>query len=421
MIGSHILGASGSVFATPGGGGNFTPASGFTISSPSGVSNGSIVTVNASSGTPFGTKPYAAAPLLWAPFDTSGNPSSLGRITSFQSSTPLNSGTFTYQSTGGPVSGCMASQIATGASGVWNWALGIDINQWSGWAAADPFGGGNGYYLNDYGTWAYIYHRTLHTFGHLDESASLSYNGIAGYNVKNVRLWSTTPIATVNAAQATPEWYNPTSSQIFAVDGLTQPLPGDYPSGGGAGQGAVTTSAVVSAENIQNTWYAEEMLFTSNSNTSNADANFQWRVPAAPTQGPFTYGSMYSFPTTTYHTIGFQFLNAAVAQTLAGNQRGTVTRIYPMHYIIDGTSGSHTAAPAGAQVLYADVYADDSPCRIMATNSATWGSETDFQIQIPTAWAGSSVSFSTHQLPLNWYVYIVNSSNVATYVGQRTS
>ena len=61
----------------------------------------------------------------------------------------------------------MASQIATGASGVWNWALGIDINQWSGWAAADPFGGGNGYYLNDYGTWAYIYHRTLHTFGHL--------------------------------------------------------------------------------------------------------------------------------------------------------------------------------------------------------------------------------------------------------------
>ena len=416
MVGSHIVGVGSGVCATGsggGGGGNFTPASGFSISSPSGVSNGSVFTVSGSPGS-FGTKPYSAQPLLWIPFDTSATPSSLGRITSLITSSPLGGGTFSFQSSGGPGgSGCYASTIATGASGVWNWAQGIDLPQWSGWAAADPFGGNNGYFCNDYGAWTYIYHRTYHTFSHLDENTN-------GYNTKNVRLWSTTPLNTVNAAQAAPEWYNPPSDQIFAVDGITQPLPGDYPSGGGAGQGAVTTAAVTSAENIVNTWYAEEMLFTSNSNTSTADANFQWRVPSAPTQGPFTNGSMYSFPTTTYHTIGFQYLNSAVAQTLGGNPRGTVIRIYPMHYIIDG-SGSHTPAPSGAQVLYGQVYTDDSACRGVATNSATWGTETDMQPQIPTAWSDTSCSFSAYNFPIGWYLYIVNSSNVATKVGQRTS
>lgn len=306
------------------------------------------------------------------------------------------------------------------------------MSQWSGWAAADPFGGGNGYFANDFGQSIYVYRRFKKNFAHLDFNATLSYNGIGNYNLKNFRIWSTTPIgSSTPSALAQPDIYMGQSDQILLVEGttvsVTPPAFQDYPSGGGSGQGAQTTSAVVSADGIANTWFAEEMMTTSNSNNSTADANYMWRCPSAAVQGPFTYGSMYQFPTTTYHLIGYQYLNSTQGQTLAGNLRGTMTLIYPMHYVMDGTGGAsgHTPLPAGLQLFYADIYTDDSLCRIMATNSPTWGSETDFQVQIPTVWAQggtvTSVSFSAFNLPIGWYVYVVNSSNSATYVGRRTS
>ena len=429
MVGGAIVSVAGAVCATGSGagGGNFTPASGFTISSPSGIANGSIVTVNANSGTPFGTKPFAVKPLLWAPFDTSASPSSLGRITTFLGNPVGGIGTvLNYQSSGGPTAGvgCLASTVTDGTSGVWDWAQGIDLQQWAGWAAADPFGGNNGYFANDLGQSIYTWRRVNHNFGHLDTTAAQSFNGIGGYNTKNLRYWSQT--AGQGSAQATPDLYCPPSDQIFDVEfptTLSTPPFQDYPSGGGSGQGAVTTAATLAAENQTNVWYAEELMTTSNSTNANYDANFLWRVPASPTQGPFTYGSIYQFPTTTYHAIGWQLVNSSSGngQTLAGNLRGTMARIFPIHFVIDGTNPGHTSAPAGCQYFWSQVYCDDSPCRVMATNNATWGSETDFQIQIPTAWTGSSVSFSTYDLPLNWYLYVVNSSNSATQVGQRTS
>lgn len=302
------------------------------------------------------------------------------------------------------------------------------MSQWSGWAAADPFAGGNGYYANDFGQSIYVYRRISKNFAHLDFNAALSYNGIGSYNLKNFRIWTTSPIGSATpTALAQPDIYMGQSDQILLVEGttvnVTPPSFQDYPSGGGSGQGQLTVNAVVSADGISNRWFAEELMTTSNSSNTVADANFMWRTPTAAVQGPFTNGSMYQFPTLTYHQIGYQYLNSTQGQTLAGNLRGTMSLIFPMHYVMDGTGGGsgHTPLPARLQLLYSQVYCDDSLCRIVATNSATWGSETDFQIQIPTAWANNSVSFSAYNCPVSWYVYVVNSSNSATYVGQRTS
>ncbi len=391
----------------------FAANAGFTFSAPTGLSNGALFSVTAPSGI-MGAKPFSPQPLFWLPADTSGNPSPLGRITTLLGS-PVNSGQLTFSATGGPNGqGCYQSTVATGAAGVWNWVLGYDITQWSGWKAADPFGGNNGYYINDYGQKMYSYHRTSRTFPHLDGNS-------LGFNTKRKRVWTTTPVATTGAPQAAPEMYNPPSDQRFATDG-TGGSP-DYPSGGGNNQGANTTAAVASAENIVNTWYAEEEIFSSNSSATALDANYNWRVPAAPVQGPFAHGSMYNYPVVTYATISCQFLNASCAQTLAGNQRGTMTRFYTFHYVIDGTAGSHTAAPAGAQIFYAEAYDDDSLCRCVATNSATWGAETDFQPQIPTEWNTAASSdtgmFSAYNFPVGWWLYLVNAQGVATQVGKR--
>lgn len=403
----------------------------FSVSAPSGVANGSIITVNGPSGS-FGTKPFVdplhAGPLLWCPFDTSGSPSPLGRVTSLPTAGPAGSGTFTWQSTGGPNGrGCFASTVTTGAAGVWNWAQGFYMSQWSGWAAADPYGGNNGYYGNDFGVSIYTYRKIKKNFAHLDFNASLSYNGVGGFNLKNWRMWSTLPIGSTNSPSlAYPDIYMGQSDQRLLVEGTTVNVTPtaiqDYTSGGGAGQGQITTNAVVSADGIANQWYAEEVMTTSNSSNTKADANYMWRTPVAPVQGPFLNGSMFQFPTTTYALIGYQYLNAGQGQTLAGNLRGTMTLIFPMHFVMDGTGGSsgHTPLPAGLQLLYAQVYCDDSLCRIVATNSSTWGNETaDPQIQIPVTWNDISISFSSYDIPIGWWIYVVNSSNVAKLVGQR--
>lgn len=425
VVGSHIVGAGGSVFSTGGGGGgNFTPNSGFTISSPSGVSNGSIVTVNANSGTPFGTKPFAATPLFWCPADTSATPSSLGRITTLQAAAMSM---FTWQSSGGPTGlGCFAGTPSTNTV-VNNWAIAIDLPQWSGWAAADPFGGGNGYWANDFGQSIYMFHREWRNFGHLDANAANSYNGIGNYNTKNWRFWPTTPFGSTGTVTLsnTGDMFLAVDDQTFQVENIsnTWGLGTDYPSGGGAGFGPLTQTAVYATENAMNgNWLADEKLTTSNSNATNADANFIWRVPGGGSPGPFPLGSMYGFPVTTYHTIGWQFLNSSVGQTLAGNLRGSQSRLFAFQFVVEGNDGSgRPSAPVGTFPMMSQMYVDDSPCRAVATNSATWGNETDLQPQPPTAWSGSSVSLSAYNFPLNWYLYIVNSSNSATQVGQRTS
>lgn len=409
------------------GGSNFTPDPGFSISSPSGVSNGSIITIGANSGTPFGTKPFGVNPLLWVPCDTDGNPHpTLSRITSLQS---FLMSQMTWQSTGGPTgAGCYKGDTSTNTIPN-NWAIGIDVAQWSGWAAADPFGGNNGYWLNDYGVSTYWYRREKRNFGHLDQSATLSYNGVGNYNTKNARVWPVTPKSAVGSAGTLSnvgDFYLPPSDQIFEVENIsnTWGLGTDFPSGGGSQDWAgECIAACVSAENVMNgAWCADEKLFTTNSTSSAADANVMWRVPSAPTQGPFPLGSIFNFPVTTYHTIGWQMLNASIAQTVAGHARGTLSRAYAYQFVVEGNDGSgRPSAPVGAFPMVSNIYFDDSPCRVIATNSPTWGSETDLQPQPPTAWIGNSVSVSAYNIPLNWYIYVVNSSNVSTRVGRRTS
>lgn len=432
--------ATASLTTSPVGSSSFNPSSGYTISTPSGAGNYSTITVTGPGG--FGLKPFSAKPLLWAPGDTTVGAyaphPTLSRITTFQGA-PVGGG-LTYSPTGGPNgNGCFTGSgnpsSGIDGSGVLTWAQGIDYAQWSGWGAADPYGGGNGVYMNDYGHVAYLYRKVWRNFGHLDQNATLSYNGKGSYNFKLFRQWRVNPIGGVGVpidGTNPADVYFPENDQIFTVEytpvSVTPPSFQDYPSGGGSQDwSGETVAAVVSFSNIQNTWYPEEMILRSNSSASVADANFNWRVPSAPVQGPFAGGSAYNFPLMTYHQIGQQFNNGSAnsAQTLAGNVRGTWSRAYPMHWIIDSSAGSGhaSAAPAGSYVQCADVYYDDSAFRIVATNSNVWLAETTgFEIQIPITWTDTQVSFAAHNIAIGMYLWVYNDATKTAYlVGQRTS
>ena len=425
VAGTASAATSASGTLTSSGGATFAPASGVSISAPSGASNGSSITLTGP--TSWGSKPYAAEALLWVPGDTSGNPSSLGRITSLLSAL-LG---MTWQSSGGPTgAGCYAGTPSTNTAPN-SWGIGIDLPQWSGWAAADPHGGGNGYYFNDFGASTYIFHREWRNFGHLDSNSALSYNGIGNYNAKNVRIFPTSPLNSVGTGTNSNagDMFIPTNDQTFQVENITNTwgLGTDFPSGGGSQDwGQECVNATVAAENAMNgSWLADEKLFTSNSNATAGDANVMWRVPASPTPGPFPLGSIYGFPVTTYHEIGWQFLNSSVGQTLAGNLRGTQSRLFAQ-YVVEGNDGSgRPSAPVGSYNKVAQLYIDDSACRVVATNSSTWGSETDLQPQPPTAWtlggSNTTISVSAYDLPVGWYLWVVDSTNAAHYAGQRTA
>jgi hypothetical protein len=396
--GSAAQSAMVTVSAPPPSGG-FTPAPGFSLSSQSAFSDGSSITVTGPAGS-FGTKPYAAAPLLWAPMETQLNPSSLGRVTSWGAP---NAG-LTFSSTGGPTGLGSASGSGSPSSGgtntgANNWTLGFDIDQWGD--------APTGYAVNSFGQKFYVYHYVWRNFGHLDANSAFSYNGIGNYNAKNIRFWSRT--GGIGSPEATPDMYVPPSNGRFAVEEKVDWLPSpDY---------NISQSLIEASENQTNTWYSEEFLTQSNSNASTADANIMWYSTGINSGEPFM-----SFPNTTYQENSWKFLTNAT-ETAGGS--GTMLRIYPAHYVVDGTDPSgRPEAPAGSYVQYAYIYVDDSWCRVMITNSSKYGSETIREIQIPSAWSDTSVTFYFRKGMLDSLsgaaLWIIDSTNTWHYVGSFT-
>lgn len=375
----------------------FTPAPGFSLSSQSAFSDGSSITVTGPAGS-FGTKPYAAAPLLWAPMETQLNPSSLGRVTSWGAP---NQG-LTFSSAGGPTGRGAASGAGSPSSGgintgANNWTLGFDIDQWSD--------APTGYAVNSFGQKFYVYHYVWRNFGHLNGTGSGGTP--SNYNTKNIRFWSRT--GGIGSSEATPDMYVPPSNGRFTVEEKVDWLPSpDY---------NISQSLIEASENQTNTWYSEEFLTHSNSNASTADANIMWYSTGINSGEPFV-----SFPNTTYQENSWKFLTDAT-ETSGGY--GTMLRVYPAHYVVDGTDPSgRPEAPAGSYVQYAYIYVDDSWCRVMITNSSTYGSETVREIQIPSAWSDTSVTFYFRKGMLDSLsgaaLWIIDNTNTWHYVGSFT-
>jgi len=89
------------------------------------------------------------------------------------------------------------------------------------------------------------------------------------------------------------------------------------------------------------------------------------------------------------------------------------------YYARDDSSTPGILTGAGVKYWYDDVYIDTTQTRVELGNASAWTASTRREIQIPTAWSDSSVSFTTNQGAFNSgdqaYVYIVDKDgNVNT-------
>jgi hypothetical protein len=453
MIGGHIVGVAGAVCATGGGGGTFTPAGSQTMTGT--IADGQAVTLN---GSGFGTKPNASNPLIWAP-GNSATPSSYGRITSAWYGY-AGSGLVATAS-GGPYGAGYYSGAANpgpGGTGVQTgWAIGFDVD-------SDPNWSSYAYAINSYGQKMCVSTKVLrHAMGYLQGDGSSP----GQYNTKNFRCWART--GAIGSGEATPDFYSPPCNGRFDVEAITvdwSPGP-DYNS---------DPTAIGAYENVQDTWLQHENLVQSNSNSSTADANYQWIVlgtgltfqisnitqssscvvtssstqstnPFQNTNGnneqqltfggvggmtqingligsvtaaggsagawtatvrintsafsAFTSGGVaaympWNFPNTSYQLNQWKFLNSSISGlTNAVNGGGNILRMYPAHYIVDGTSG-RANAPLGGYINYADVFVDDSWYGVWITDSTNWTASTvrEPQIVAPSGWSTTSINLA---------------------------
>lgn len=245
--GSHILGASGSVFSTPNAGGTFVPVGSQTMTGT--IADGQSVVLNSTS---LGTQPYSQEPLLWAPMDTQLAPSSAGRVTSWSSP----SGGLTFSSSGGPTGlGCATGSGSPGTGGtgtVSNWTLGFDVR-------SSPVWSGNPYAINNFGQTMYVYRQV--------QRILLPYLPASGnFNTKNFRAWAAS--GAIGTGGVPPDIYAPIDDGRFSVDGPTpdwSPSP-DY---------NADPIALAAYENLSG-WFTEEIQIVSNSAVGNTDANYNW-------------------------------------------------------------------------------------------------------------------------------------------------
>ena len=381
----------------------FNAQPGFSASGT--VADGGTFTIASSSGV-FGPKPYGAAPLVWAPFDTNVNGSPLGRISGSSIWNAPNGG-LEYVSGGGPTGLGRLSGINNPSPGGMNigevmWTLGLDLDQWSGWSAQNN---GTGYFINDLSQQTYLYRQVRRVgMGYLPQSSN--------YNTKTLRIWART--GGPGSPEAYPDMYIPPCNGRFNVEFHNPvdwtPTP-DY---------NISATAIATIENFNNSnpngWLAEEVALVSNSTCTSAggsssqsaypDANVMWWAEGIAGDGSTLNSPLVQFPNypnvdvqpnwwNAWKFLQQQSASGADYQTFAATgstPRGTMIRIYPCHYIVDATAGGRLAPAAGAYIEYAMVYLDDSWCRVHLRNNATRSLYTLTEIQIPSAWNSTSIS-----------------------------
>jgi len=186
-----------------------------TVSAPQGFVNGASITI---SGQDFGVK-SPAQPYLWAPFDGSLQPSSLGLVTSWTANEGM-----VYAQNEGVIGGA-----AKGSGGSGPWTLRVDSN---------------GFAWNDPNQKLYLYKHVKRTFD------------VSNINWKTFRIWSTD--------FTYPNMYISVHNGAVYVEGLNS---GGYLYGGDSSKKAEWIGPI-------NQWFTEEYLLKSNSSNTDADATF---------------------------------------------------------------------------------------------------------------------------------------------------
>lgn len=313
-------------------------------------------------GTGFGTK-TVAAPFLWAPFDSSINPSSLGRKTSWDLIEFM-----TYAAGEGLSGGALKSTSAG------NNPVGRGGTIWT----AGVFTSGFGFAWNDYGSKFYLFRRNKR-----------NYNIDQTMNYKTLRLWS--------AGRTYPNWYLSHSNGGWNCEGVADVNSFPYGSYGDSVDLSSPTSGIIAARGTANVWRSEEFMTQANSSAVASDGTLKHYV--------IGYGLAAQIPFFDYMTHNFKIKDAT------GSGSSSMIECFAAHDILD----EGITAPGSWAVWYDDIYIDNTWARVMLGNSPTYSSCTFVAPQPPTAWSNNSVTVS---LNLNGfpsgdtrYLFVIDDTN----------
>jgi hypothetical protein len=478
MIGSHIVGAAGNVFSTAGSSGSFVPVGSQTMTGTI-VDQGSV-TLN---GTGFGTKPNASQPLIWAP-GNAANPSSLGRVTTWSApSTGLVATVGGGPSNVGYYSG--AANPGPGGTGTQtSWVLGFDVDSdpgWSGYAyAINSYGQkmcvstkvlrhamgfleGDGSSPGQYNTKNFRCWARTGAIGSGEvqpdfysppcngrfevEDITVDWSPSPDYNADPLArgayegpqdTWLTSENLTQcnSSSSATDANYN---WNVFGA-GLTFPISNITP----ASSCVVTSSSTQSTNPFEQLGNNEQQLVFGgvggmtqingltghvtaaggSSGAWTATVGINTSAFSAFTSGGVCSYAVWNFPNVSYQTNSWKFLNSSNSGlTNAVNGGGNILRIYPCHYIVDGTS-ARANAPLGGYINYADVFVDDSWYGVWIQDSPTWLAATvrEPQIVAPSGWSNTSINIALLRRGMmasgsNGYVFTTDANRNPTLQG----
>lgn len=395
----------------------FIPQANFSVvHDGSGFVDGATITITDLSSR-FGSKPHDPKPLFWLPCDTDNVPSSLGRITS---ATIANTGTpadgnsryegLTYSSTGGVDGG--GKLLGNSADGLQTTTDSFDIrihcDEWTG----------SDYVWNDYNERQYIFRKCYKNFGHYDTDGTANPDGYHR-NIKEVRMWPRNP-STGGALSGETNYYVSASNGAVGVEyTATQPYQ-NWRLGYGVDQLGWRTAM----DSYANQWYTDEVAFLTNDvdqthvESVYPDAKALWRtcggVPGQ-TQTVNNGDWWADWPNYTWMWNHLKWAESG----------GSSTRIMIVQYVIEKgnpvTNPDRWPLQAGEHMDYDDVYVDDSWCRVMIGDSATYNSHTMREVQIPVTWNAGQITAILRKGQFEGYankhLFVVDNDDTRYYIG----
>lgn len=320
-----------------------------SISSTSGTwAAGNTITV---SGSGFGTK-TPAKPHLWADFESSLQPTTLGTVTAWVGADGYAQSTTDCQSSG--TGNCAKSNQAGGCGSC---TLGVDYTAW-----------------NTVGQRSYIYRRVR-----MDFQLATSSNT---QNWKILRAWPTDP-------DLAPSFVVSSSNGRIIVENIT------------AGESGFWMGNIAPALNDwalvfpANAWVTEEFLIkASTAGTGDGTLTInQWGNGG----NKVTNGQL-------------------ITRDVSGDGSSDITRMYAIHMVSANNGSWSPAYPAAGITTWADdVYVDITWSRAIVCTASTWAACTDPVPQIPSAWSATSITLAAYQGNLGSFsgkhLYVCDSNN----------
>ena len=444
---SVLLGSIAATMAPPQPSGSFTPAAGVTASQYSGISTGTLLTVNLPTGV--GAKPVANAPFLYYPMETDLSTSPLSRqtVTATPSTDTANGGIR------------ITSDIPTGLGQAGAAFLEPNSN-----GNKQPFtDGGFGNIVNTTGNW-YVSikkfesawcqnNKRFRFWGSNDGNPSISKNDV--YSNDTLSAVDINGGYIFNGVQHGP------STGGVALYGQVLPKLNDW----NTYETEITSGTVSNFDGKWNRWVNGAAPYSGTNSMNTARWNFMQPSNPNPLYSMVSFGEItVNSPTTasawqpnttyavgsyvSYGTNSYSGKQVIYVCQKAGTSGATPpTFVYNdinyqfgfgNNYIFDGTTKwqwwstdpNNQTGLSGVNWYYGPLYVDDSLCRIVLSTESnynyTGNTSSKRELQIPTAWnsAGDSITFSYRQGELLSgtvaYLYIIDANGTATQIGTVT-